>query len=79
MRSMLLLAVVASGVTVFAVPANAQAESGGKGKVWLSPFATSLIEVCKEGWQTKGRQAERSKSYCLGFLYAIIGRLDLES
>src|SRR5262245_38215616 len=78
MKRAILVAVAFAEMIVVTRQANAQGESGGK--VWLSPFASSLVETCKQGWLTRGRTRESSKPYwyCIGFLYSIIGRMDLD-
>lgn len=42
---------------------------------FLSIFSGALNETCKKGFSSK--KAIEEKSYCLGFLYAVITRLEM--
>lgn len=80
MKTIALGSVVGTGVLTAFVsffPGQAAAASNGNMEFY-SLFASALNETCRMGFTSQSDDAREAKGYCMGFLYAVITKLEAD-
>ena len=80
MKTISLGSVVGTGVlTAFVTFFPGQAAVGSNGNMkFYSLFASALNETCRIGFTSQSDEAREAKGYCMGFLYAVITKLEAD-
>jgi hypothetical protein len=67
------------GCLVFLVSCAASARLSKASEMeFYSAFATALNDTCRIGFTSETSEAREAKSYCMGFLYAVITKMEAD-